>query len=870
MAIVILDDRPVDADGDLLWKSLPIRRELERIAETIVRSKEDPLSSSMTFAVHGKWGTGKSSALKMLRSFVQERSEAAGKRPVFCEYQAPALQASRRDARTTLAMRILQSIAMAGDARKISQRLEDYARIIDRERTEGMTSAEGATAETVWDAAMFDRISAVLTSIPDLCGIIIRQELASCEKGPRLLVVLLDDLDRCGSDFVLSLLQEIQYLSDIDNLFFVMAVDEEILRSAVRSQGGGKSVMETDRELEKYLQHAVWVPTLDGARAKEYVKGLAERAPRVKKLVEPLWPQDDTREAFDLLLEGLHEMTPRSVKRYLNLLAPKIDGALEVRAVHPSDVLGKRAIFKEKMIETTWPDFHRNVLAKAVGEASSKGDPKAVNLVAELEGIGRDARERNAPDTKVLHDLKYVCEEYPHMGLGEVPVKLVRYLAIAPPLPYLWLTEIDPLKSISLEEPRTLPEVDPGSGLADDEEEEAAAKSLDPAGTEKPATRGARALSLEPAGPPVKEEDSADDGTGPPNPLRQFQGIYLSIGKTFARDQQRALQNAQRAYDLVQSNRVRFDRRHVNRLIEIANAIASTNNHSIASKLCELALELGPEIMEAAQNYLDLIVRLQIAELYPRAGELVQRLRSSGTDPCPERTLYYELRLGNAQGSLAGVDEERLRSAINDFKRMAGDGLRYLWLMRALAQVGDRKLAREVTKAHYHAVLGADAVTALFRMASLDAASPDVNDEREALELYRYAFWTHRANLIRGGTAPGRGLQRGLHEYAALLFKHEYEQAAGEAWFRAYQRGRGSEDIRREYSAYLMRANAPDLARKVSNGEPIDRMVTLAKRKELPASFVGPDVERWWEKEHTEGDDLEAGLEDDFPQGSRS
>lgn len=862
MAIVILDDRPVDATGDLLWKSLPIRGELERIAETIVRSKEDPPSPSMTFAVHGKWGTGKSSALKMLRSFVRERSVEAGKRPVFCEYQAPALQAARRDARTTLAMRILQSIAMAGDARKISQRLEDYARIIDRDRTEGLQSTGGATAETVWDAAMFDRISAVLTSIPDLCGIIIRQELASSEKGQCLLVVLLDDLDRCGSDFVLSLLQEIQYLSDIDNLFFVMAVDEEVLRGAVRSQGGGKSVMETDRELEKYLQHAVWVPPLDGARAKEFVKGLAERAPRVKRLVEPLWPQDDTREAFDLLLEGLHEMTPRSVKRYLNLLAPKIDGALEARAVHPSDVLGKRAVFKEKMIETTWPDFHRNVLAKAVGEASSKGDPKAVNLVAELEGIGRDARERNAPDTKVLHDLKYVCEEYPHMGLGDVPVKLVRYLAIAPPLPYAWLPGIDHLKPVSLEKPRSLREADPESTLTDEEDE---AKSLEPEGTETLATRGARAFSLEFAAPPVKE-DSADDGVAPPNPLRQFQGIYLSIGKTFARDPQRALQNAQRAYDLVQSNRARFDKRHVDRLIDIVNTISLIEFHSIASKLCELALDLDPENMDAARDYLDLIVRLQVAELYPRAGELVQRLRSSGTDPWPERTLYYELMLGKAQGRLAGFDEERLRSTVNEFKRRAGSRSRYSWLMRALAQIGDRGLAREVTKTHYHAGGPRDAAVALCSMAKFDAASPDVNDEREALELYRYAIETHRADLLRIRIRPGRV----LHEYAALLFKHEYEHAAGEIWFRAYQQNPRNEDLRHEYSAYLMRANAPDLARKVSNGEPIDRMVTLAKRKELPASFVGSDVDRWWEKKHPEGYELEADLEDDLPQSSHS
>ncbi|WP_438041543.1 P-loop NTPase fold protein [Sorangium sp. So ce128] len=841
MAIVILDDRPVDAGGDLLWKSLPIRGELERIAETIVRSKEDPPSPSMTFAVHGKWGTGKSSALKMLRSFVRERSVEAGKRPVFCEYQAPALQAARRDARTTLAMRILQSIAMAGDARKISQRLEDYARIIDRDRTEGLQSAGGATAETVWDAAMFDRISAVLTSIPDLCGIIIRQELASSEKGQCLLVVLLDDLDRCGSDFVLSLLQEIQYLSDIDNLFFVMAVDEEVLRGAVRSQGGGKSVMETDRELEKYLQHAVWVPPLDGARAKEFVKGLAERAPRVKKLVDPLWRQDDTMEAFDLLLEGLHEMTPRSVKRYLNLLAPKIDGALEARAVHPSDVLGKRAIFKEKMIETTWPDFHRNVLAKAVGEASSKGDPKAVNLVAELEGIGRYARERNAPDTKVLHDLKYVCEEYPHMGLGEVPVRLVRYLAIAPPLPYAWLTGIDHLKPVSLEEPRVLPKIEPESALTDEEDE---AKALEPEGIEEPTARCAQALSLEAAGPPVEEaEDSADDGKAPQSPLRQLQGIYLSVARTFARDPQRALQNAQRAYDLVQSNRERFDKRHVNRLIEIANTIAPTSNHSIVSKLCELALELDPENINTITFYLALIIGFHIAELYPRAGELIQRLRSSGTDPYPERTLYYEMKLGNAQGSQAGVDEERLRSAVNDFKRTPGDVLRYRWLMRMLAQIGDRKLAREATKARYHAVAGSDAVDALFEMANLDAMSPDVNDEREALELYRYAL----GGFIR--LASGRV----LHKYATLLFKHEYEHAAGEVWFLAYEYGPGNEDICREYSAYLMRANAPDLAHKVSNGEPIDRMVTLAKRKELPASFVGPDVERWWKKKYTEG-----------------
>ncbi len=64
----------------------------------------------------------------------------------------------------------------------------------------------------------------------------------------------------------MQVLNAMQQLSSVKNLFFVLAADEAKLRKCVEEQSERADGGDPDFALEKYIQHATWVPPIeDGA-----------------------------------------------------------------------------------------------------------------------------------------------------------------------------------------------------------------------------------------------------------------------------------------------------------------------------------------------------------------------------------------------------------------------------------------------------------------------------------------------------------------------------------------------------------------------------------------------------------------------------
>ncbi len=54
------------------------------------------------------------------------------------------------------------------------------------------------------------------------------------DSRPSKLVLVVDDLDRCRSEFIGEVLDVLQRLSAVDNLFVMLGVDREVLLTAIR------------------------------------------------------------------------------------------------------------------------------------------------------------------------------------------------------------------------------------------------------------------------------------------------------------------------------------------------------------------------------------------------------------------------------------------------------------------------------------------------------------------------------------------------------------------------------------------------------------------------------------------------------------
>ncbi len=375
-------DRPVGPAEDTLWVEDDFREQLNQTVDTIVASLESDRpreTDSMTFAIYGEWGMGKSSALKIIEQEARLRADKreAGHRLHVCKYAAPYYEPAGQDVRVTLAMRIMSAIAGGPE-----QAVDMFLRQARAVATEPDTIVPGLPPQRdtkhAHAAKVLEEIARTLVSLADF-----EREIAKAlmrvsnvalpaDSAPRsspaasdVLLVLIDDLDRCKPDFIWKVLNAIQQWSDVSNVFFVLAVAPEALRQSigVHMEGPGAPPEWKDHNyaLEKYIQHAVRVPPMDPERLDRFVKTLVSKY----GADDPIGQLIDAQR--DLIVVGLRLRTPRSVKRFLNHMRPRLERRLH-GAGEGAQKTGKE--LKELILEYAWPDFFRHI------EGARRGAPR--------------------------------------------------------------------------------------------------------------------------------------------------------------------------------------------------------------------------------------------------------------------------------------------------------------------------------------------------------------------------------------------------------------------------------------------------------------------------------------------------------------
>ncbi|MEM8485425.1 MAG: SUMF1/EgtB/PvdO family nonheme iron enzyme [Bacteroidota bacterium] len=171
-----------------------------------------------------------------------------------------------------------------------------------------------------------------LEEFQDAFGTLIKETLR--DTG-RKLVVFIDDLDRCRPDKSIEVLESIKLFMDVEGCFFVLGLDHGVISRGVeikyRELGWNDEkridldpeyAMEGRRYLEKIIQVPFEIPPIEGNVMREFVQ----------KLVKD-WPDPACAEVF---AEGMGE-SPRQVKRTVNtfLLLWKLVQKQEAEQIRP-------------------------------------------------------------------------------------------------------------------------------------------------------------------------------------------------------------------------------------------------------------------------------------------------------------------------------------------------------------------------------------------------------------------------------------------------------------------------------------------------------------------------------------------------------
>lgn len=245
--------------------------------------EQENMITPLSIAIHGDWGSGKTSIMKTLSKKLDTSKFAI----VFFEawkyeYSNPSLGLiSELVEQFSSSRDIIRSVLTAALAILSNQYLGlDVDKVVDMLRQSKETTEPLA-----------NRIQKI-----------IKQAI-----GNKMLIIIIDDLDRCDVENALQLLSIIKLFLDIENCVCIAAVDFNRLKQAWKTkyqpQGNNHDV--GSEYLDKIFQIRIGIPTPPMEEIKKYLKTLVLEMP------------DTVAELFSNALPK----NPRAIKRIINLVA---------------------------------------------------------------------------------------------------------------------------------------------------------------------------------------------------------------------------------------------------------------------------------------------------------------------------------------------------------------------------------------------------------------------------------------------------------------------------------------------------------------------------------------------------------------------
>jgi hypothetical protein len=769
---IFLTDVPVSkVDENKLWgENSSVMQEVEEVASAIL--VED---GKLTFAVHGAWGAGKTSFLRMVENTVKEKM--GGQEVIFCRYEASAYQGIGMP-ETTIALRIWSALG-GEDPEKNRSPEASYdmlARYMQGILADEFGGLEGkGKVEPYVLLQILARKTGQLADFPRLLEDLL--VAGGPDDLPKKLVLVVDDLDRCRSDFIGKVLDALQRFSSVKNLFILVGVDREVLLTAIKERYQEvMSVRDEHLALEKYIQYTVDLPELTPEVLTEYIQEclvLKESDEEIEKRVLEI-----IRENASYFVMGVRVRTPRAIKRSINAIHPALKWRLEQQP--ELSEREQQLIIKEQLLAYNWRHFYQRYFQAAQQDYNAEEFFQRLEQICQTSyPIDTEMTPEQQRDRRAIFELRLErikTREFSENVKLEIPDELAKLLAQPP---YWFL--------------------------------------------------GRQERLLVGRTPDIVDQIAAMD-IGGENLDEEFLKFYLQSEQADAIGEGRtSVEAAAQAFDLVRRNKHRFGKDVSPRLGNLGVNAEKYKVQELAEAIFRLALEID-EHSGVLQQFVSYILDNR-SDLYEEAEAILRKLQvgqHATHDPWRTTQLLVQLR------TVLGQEvEEDLIARMTRAVESEADVRQLGMILDALIRAGQYQLGVRLFGSSVERFPNRNSRYTLQRLvADALARRSEADSECLAMDLYRQIL----ANPETMGPADEYNV---MHNYATLLYQHDFDDEAGCLWFRAYQSPVGKMDssIRRAYSLYLHRTEKQDLAQKVIAGETIDEMALIPTDKELPGRF---------------------------------
>jgi hypothetical protein len=438
----------------------------------------------VTIGLFGDWGSGKSSILGMVEEVFESEDQA------LCLRFDGWLFENYDDARAALMQEILSAIQRKrAQSEDISEKAKRLLRRVDWFRIAGLAAKGILTVSTPFSAAGLLAAAAQLAPdllapasthpqvgstgfrsliAPELREVFenireFRQEFAALvqQAGLSPVVILIDDLDRCLPESIISTLEAIKLFLAVPGTSFVIAADERIVRHAIalrypQEEYGGQDLPQD--YLEKLIQIPIKIPPLTRAAASCYMyllfaekafggtnEGALERLGAVSRensrnrsLPEPmnygiakevLGKEVSVLENDFSIVERISDVlntglagNPRLIKRFLNTFSLRLTMSQAMGTDLRPEVLAKLMVL-ERFHEDRFRELYEWQLQQS-------GLPAEIKRLEESARLG-DTLEHSLSESEEVWLLEESIREWLSMEPQLANVRLTEYFSVA-------------------------------------------------------------------------------------------------------------------------------------------------------------------------------------------------------------------------------------------------------------------------------------------------------------------------------------------------------------------------------------------------------------------------------------------------------
>lgn len=373
----------------------------------LIAFKENP--TPFVLGIYGPWGSGKTTLMEAVKTRLPKTSESPVQRVCKPVWFQAWKYAEENAMLAALLEEILQTMGKEeGVLQRVVVEAEKFTQRVDKQKVIGALSK--AITGGMFDASQFfteypyrkelgfyETFQSVFDDLlfSYLVGRPKKTEAESLRDADGVLVVFIDDLDRCPKDRVIKVLETIKLFMDKPGCMFVLGADRVVIESALRITYSGEG--EAEKFMDKIFQVTFSLPKVAHQNIQDF---MMSQAPEHQELIEEFAP----------LIARVLDHNIRSVKRFfnnMNLMTSLANNAGMDVYRHPD------AILRWSIVDYVYPQLAKlmkenvqyvQVMVEKIGDVARKQSSDEWILTDEM------VRELAIPDpvVKFLREKKVV------------------------------------------------------------------------------------------------------------------------------------------------------------------------------------------------------------------------------------------------------------------------------------------------------------------------------------------------------------------------------------------------------------------------------------------------------------------------------